>query len=51
MRAITSPRSTPQILQAEGDARHGAVILRVTKVSPRTGLSWLKRMPFEACMP
>ena len=27
------------------------VILRVTKVSPRIGLSWLKRMPFEACMP
>ena len=27
------------------------VILRVTKVSPRIGLSWLNRMPFEACMP
>ena len=27
------------------------VILRVTKVSPRMGLSWLKRMPLLACMP
>jgi hypothetical protein len=27
------------------------VILRVTKVSPRIGLSWLNRMPFEANMP
>jgi len=27
------------------------VILRVTKVSPRRGLSWLNRMPFDAWMP
>ena len=27
------------------------VILRVTNVSPRRGLSWLKRMPLLACIP
>jgi hypothetical protein len=27
------------------------VILRVTKVSPRRSLSWLKRMPLTANMP
>ncbi len=27
------------------------VTLRVTKVSPRIALSWLKRMPLEACTP
>ncbi len=27
------------------------VILRVTNVSPRSGLSWLKRMPLQAYMP
>jgi len=27
------------------------VIFRVTNVSPRRGLSWLKRIPFTAKMP
>ena len=31
--------------------RMGARALRVTKVSPRRGLSWLKRMPLTAYIP
>ena len=38
-------------LFAEFDGGDGTEILRVTKVSPRRGDSWLKRMPFVACMP
>ena len=38
-------------LFVEFDVGDGTEILRVTKVSPRRGDSWLKRMPFVACMP
>jgi hypothetical protein len=37
--------------EAQLDGAAARVILRVTKVSPRSGLSWLNRMPFEAWMP
>jgi hypothetical protein len=40
------------LLKAQFDPRCAtSVILRVTKASPRRGLSWLKRMPLLAKMP
>ena len=37
-----------RVLEADSMRATPRVILRVTKVSPRMGLSWLNRMPFAA---
>ncbi len=42
------PRNNPRFKTLRAIAR---VILRVTKVSPRIGLSWLNRMPLQAYRP
>jgi hypothetical protein len=39
------------VFQALADVGQAAGILRVTKVSPRRGLSWLNKMPLQAYMP
>jgi hypothetical protein len=39
------------ILEPKLDPGQARVILRVTKVSPRMGDSWLNRMPLLACIP
>ena len=43
---VQALRSSPSLMRASP-----RVILRVTNVSPRSGDSWLKRMPLQANMP